>query len=136
VIRIPGDIIMRTFSFIPFTFLVVSLGCTFIARGPDEYRSDTRDLLETRNMAVKSCYDQALEQNSSLSGQVTVNFTVEKKTGLVKNVTVDEGRSTAPESLSSCITDAIEGIKLTPEDQRDGLATYTYVFQVSGDAPV
>ena len=126
---------MRTLlSCITITSLAVSLGCSFVARGPDEYRADTRDLLETRNPAVKSCYDRALEQDSNLSGQVTVNFTVEKKTGLVKDVAVDSGRTTAPESLAGCITDAIEGIKLTPEDQRDGLATYIYVFQVGGDA--
>ncbi len=56
-----------------------------------------------------------------------VNFTVEKKTGTIANVTAAEG-STAPDSLQTCVVTALEGLQLTPEDRRDGQATFTYTF--------
>jgi len=110
------------------TSVALSMGCSFIARGEDQYRTDTRQLLESKNPAVRSCYDQALESNPELSGSVVVNFTVEKKTGTISNVTTTED-STAPESLQACVVSAVEGLVLTPEDRRDGQATFTYTFR-------
>ena len=104
-----------------------SAGCSFIARGEDQYRTDTRALLETRNADIRACYDKALDGNAGLSGDVVVNFTVEKKTGTIANVTAAEG-STAPDSLQTCVVTALEGLQLTPEDRRDGQATFTYTF--------
>lgn len=107
----------------------VTLGCSGIARGPDQYRDDTRALLETQNAQIKSCYDNALEQNPAQSGTVTVNFTVEKKTGVIKEVTVDPEQTTAPDSLQQCIVAALDGLKLTPEDRKAGEATFSWVFR-------
>ena len=74
---------MRT-NIVSFAALVsLSIGCSFIARGPDQYREDTRALLETRNPQVKSCYDRVLQTDPSAAGKVTVNFEVEKKTGTI-----------------------------------------------------
>ena len=103
--------------------------CSFIARGEDQYREDTRALLETQNADIKACYDRALASNPAQSGSVVVNFTVEKKTGTVTNVAANPDESTAPENLQSCVVSAIEGLKLTPEDRRDGEATFTWVFR-------
>lgn len=116
--------IIATLSLVAF-----ASGCSFIARGEDQYRNDTRALLETKNPAVTSCYDQALAENPAQSGKVTVNFTVEKKTGKLTNVSVDPEQTTAPESLQTCVVNAVDGLTLTPEDRRDGLATFTYVFR-------
>ena len=110
-----------------FTLLTVVAGCSFIARGEDQYRTDTRTLLETRNAQVKSCYDAALEASPNASGDVIVEFTVEKKTGTITNVTVADG-SSAPAPLQDCVVKALEGLVLTPEDRRDGQATFTYTF--------
>lgn len=107
--------------------VALSMGCSFIARGEDQYRTDTRALLETRNADVRSCYDNELANNPALSGDVIVNFTVEKKTGTIMNATAAEG-STAPESLQTCVVTAVDGLALTPEDRRDGSATFTYTF--------
>ncbi len=104
-----------------------STGCSFIARGEDQYRTDTRALLETRNADIRACYDKELAGNPALSGDVVVNFTVEKKTGTLSNVAASEA-STAPESIQSCVVSALEGMQLTPEDRRDGQATFTYTF--------
>lgn len=103
-------------------------GCSFIARGEDQYRTDTRALLETRNDAIRSCYDNALAANPGLSGDVVVQFTVEKKTGTIANATAAEG-STAPTELQDCVVSAVDGLALTPEDRRDGQATFTYTFR-------
>ena len=111
------------------TLLAVTAGCSFIARGEDQYRSDTRNVLEQRNADVRSCYDNALAQNPAQSGTVAVNFTVEKKTGKLTNVAVDPDQTTAPETLSNCVVNAIDGLVLTPEDRRDGLAEFRWVFR-------
>jgi hypothetical protein len=109
-------------------------GCSFIARGPDQYRTDTRALLETRSAQVKACHDAALKTDATASGKVVVKFTVEKKTGTIKDVALDEGQTAAPAALAQCITDAMNGLQLTPEDQRDGQATFTYTFTVNPPA--
>jgi hypothetical protein len=109
--------------------------CSFIARGPDQYKTDTRGEIEKTNTAVKSCYDQALASDANAGGKVTVNFTVEAQTGTFKSVEVDKGRTTAPDSLAQCVVDSINDLKLLPEDRRDGQATFTWVFQAGGGAP-
>ena len=78
--------------------LVGSLGCSFLARGPDQYRDDTRAVLQERNADIKACYDTALATNESAAGNVTVNFTVEKKTGVIKDVQLADS-SSAPADL-------------------------------------
>ena len=108
--------------------------CSFIARGEDQYRDDTRALLETKNSDVKACYDRALASNPAQSGNVVVNFTVEKKTGALMNVAADPDQSTAPANLQNCVVGALEGLALTPEDRRDGQATFTWVFRGQGGA--
>ena len=118
-----------------FTLLATVPACSFIARGEDDYRKDTREVLETKNSEIKACYDKALEGNAAQSGKVVVNFTVEKKTGAFTNIVVDPSQSTAPENLQSCVAGALEGLKLTPEDRRDGEATFTWVFKGEAGKP-
>ena len=110
-------------------------GCTCLARDAETYRADTRTVLETRNAAIKDCYDQALVADPKLDGQVTVKFKVEKKTGKVLNPEVDAARTKAPEALSSCIVKAIDGLTLDPVDQRDGLATFSWTFKANDPLP-
>jgi hypothetical protein len=116
--------------------LSASTGCSFIARGEDQYRDDTRAVLETRNTEIRTCYDQALAQSPSQSGKVVVNFTVEKKTGKLTNLAVDPGQSDAPQPLQDCVLGALDGLTLTPEDRRDGQATFTWVFRAPTPAEV
>lgn len=105
--------------------------CTCIARGTDDYRTDTRALLETKSSAIKSCYDAELRKNKNLGGDVVVHFTVEKKTGKIINVAVDEQSSKAPEELEACIANAIDGLTLEPPDRRAGEATFTWKFRAN-----
>ena len=107
----------------------VSAGCTFMARSTDQYRTDTRAKLEETNSSVQSCYDTALAANPAQSGKVVVTFTVEKKTGNLMNVAADPNQSTAPDNLQNCVVKALEGLKLDPPDQREGQATFEWVFR-------
>lgn len=106
-------------------------GCTCIARDAETYKNDTRSLIETRNKAIKDCYDVALTTDGKVSGEVVVNFTVEKKTGKIINTQVDQANTKAPEALSKCIVDAVDGLTLDPVDQRDGQATFTWKFRAN-----
>ncbi|WP_434415142.1 hypothetical protein [Nannocystis pusilla] len=110
-------------------------GCSCVARDAETYKNDTRSLLETRNKAVKDCYDVALTTDPKTDGEVVVNFTVEKKTGKIINVVADKERTKAPESLSKCIVDAIDGLILDPVDQRDGQATFSWKFRANEPKP-
>ncbi|WP_146158437.1 AgmX/PglI C-terminal domain-containing protein [Enhygromyxa salina] len=115
--------------------LLLSVGCTFIARDPDSYREVTRELVETRGADLEDCYDVALRTDESVGGTVVVNFTVEKKTGKIMNPVVDEAQSNAPAELSSCVITAIDGLQLDPPDAREGQATFRWKFEAKPAAP-
>jgi hypothetical protein len=106
-------------------------GCSFAARSPDMYRDDTAALLETRNDQIRACYDEALKTNKDLQGRVSVKFLVEHKTGQIKNITPDPAGTTAPEPLTQCVVNGLQGLVLAPGDQRDGDATFVYEFMPS-----
>ncbi len=114
--------------------LVSLAACSYVARDQAQYAEDTSTLLSTRSEAVRGCYDNALASNPEASGKVVVTFNVEKKTGKITNLAVDPARTTAPESLASCVTTAIDGLTLTPEDRRQGDATFTWVFNPQAGA--
>jgi hypothetical protein len=105
-------------------------GCSFAARAPDSYRDDTQALLDTRNAQVKGCYDEALKTNKDLQGKVTIKLLVEHETGKVTNVAADPAGTTAPEQLTKCVVDSLQGLVLAPPDQRDGDASFVYDFTV------
>ena len=87
-------------------------GCTCLARDAETYRADTRSLVETKNKALKDCYDAALVADPKLDGQVTVKFKVEKKTGKILDAAVDKEQTKAPDELGACIVKAIDGLTL------------------------
>ena len=124
---------MRKSTMLSLLFVAVSAvvpGCTCVARDAETYKNDTRSLLETRNKAIKDCYDVALTTDPKLSGEVVVNFTVEKKTGKIMNPAIDTAKTTAPPEIGKCIVDAIDGLQLDPADQREGQASFSWKFEV------
>jgi hypothetical protein len=125
---------MRTNTILSVLLLTASAvmpGCSCLARDAETYRADTRTVLETRNDAVKACYDEALKADPAVSGTVVVKFKVEKKTGKLIDVGIDPARNQAPEALSDCIVKAIDGLTLEPVDQRQGDATFTWSFKAN-----
>lgn len=103
--------------------------CGGTARGLEAYRDDTSKLLETRNAQLQSCYSDALKTDAKLSGTVTVQFVVEKKTGTVTQPSVDQSKSTAPPVLGDCVVKAVDGLTLAPPDRNEGHATFVYEFK-------
>jgi len=98
---------------------VSSTAC--IARGPEDYRTVTRKLVDTRRADIEGCFAGA-------NGKVVVDFTVEKKSGKITNPKVDSAKSTAPAEAGECIAKKIEGLTLEQPDMRDGAAKFTWTF--------
>lgn len=114
---------------IAWAMLSVCAGCSFHARGANEYRDAVRGLLEQRRASVENCYKQAHDQDQSLAGKVVVRFDVEPKTGAVTNAKVVPASTDAPEPLQACVMQSLEGLQLQPPDQRQGDATFTWAFE-------
>ena len=102
--------------------LVVALATSAcIARGPDDYRAVTRQLVDKKQDDIESCF-------GGQKGRVVINFTVEKKTGKIMNPVVDEKKSTAGAEVGTCIASKIDGLGLEQPDMRDGAATFTWNY--------
>jgi hypothetical protein len=110
----------------------LAAGCSVAARSPEMYAADTQKVLETKSADIKKCYDDALKTNQQLAGKVTVKFTVKTETGELSGVQLDPANTTAPDPLPACVTGALVGLKLAPPDDKEGLATFTWEFQVGG----
>lgn len=105
----------------------LSFACEYHARSADDYKSATRELLQTRNDDVKACYDKVLAANGSAEGSVEVSFSVMAETGALTDIEVLPS-STAPAELGQCIVSAIDGLALDPADERKGEATFAWQF--------
>lgn len=108
--------------------MTVSLGSGCIARNAEDYKTVTRDLVNTRAGAIQECYNKELENNPQLSGKLEVSFTVEKKTGKIANAEVRE--SSVPDSIGTCVVGNLNGLTLERPDSRDGDATFIWKFEV------
>lgn len=119
------------------TLAALGSGCSFIARDTETYKADNRNLLETKTPEVRACYDQALEADPNLKGDVVISYTIEKKTGKLTNMTVLTDQTTAPENLQNCVMSAVEGLEFPRPDQRDGIVqSFTWSFQGKGKPAV
>jgi hypothetical protein len=102
--------------------------CSFYARGPEDYRKAVRKVLEQKQPDVESCYKQSYEKDNAVQGRVVVSFEVEPKTGNIVKPSVVPNGTTANEALQKCVLASLEGLKLDPPDQRQGVATFTWDF--------
>jgi hypothetical protein len=115
----------------------LSAGCSFAARTPETYAADTQKVLESKTADIKKCYDDALKTKQDLVGRVTVKFTVKNETGELTGVQLDPANTNAPEPLPGCVVAALQGLKLNPPDEKEGIATFSWEFQSApaGAAP-
>ena len=120
---------MKTQSLVALLLVAGASACSYARRDPTMYRDDSRQLLSSRNDAIKGCYDEALKQNPQTAGVVVVNLTIAKDTGQVSDARIDQQQTTAPASLGQCITRSVEGLKLEPADANDGIATFRWEFK-------
>jgi len=110
------------------TALALLSGCSFFARGPDAYRSAVREVLDTRNAQIKSCYEQALAADATAGGHVVVKFDVEPKTGNITKPAIVEQETKASDAVKNCVVTSLDGLALNPADQRKGEATFAWEF--------
>lgn len=110
--------------------LGAAAGCEFHARSPEDYRSVTRSLIETRTSQIQSCYDDALKTNKEAKGTVTVHFFVQEDSGALDKIEALPS-STAPEALQQCVVTALQGLILQPPDARKGDATFSFEFSAN-----
>jgi hypothetical protein len=103
-------------------------GCSYYARSPEKYREATRELIDSNRPAIEACYTNALKTQKDLTGRVAILFSVQPETGIISNTRVDEAQTTAPEALSQCVVQAVEGLTLSPADEREGQATFFFDF--------
>ena len=108
--------------------LAASAGCSFYARGPEDYRTAVRRVLERKQPEVEACYKHSYEQDATAQGRVRVSFEVAAKTGDVIKPSVVPADTTANEALQQCVLASLEGLRLDPPDQRTGAATFTWDF--------
>src|SRR5689334_14224827 len=109
--------------------LSVLSGCSFFARGPDAYRSAVREVLDTRNAQIQSCYRQALAADPNAAGRVVVKFDVEPKTGNFAHPSVVDQETHASDAVKNCVVTSLDGLALAPPDQRKGEATFAWEFK-------
>jgi hypothetical protein len=114
--------------------LVMGVGasaCSGTARGLEAYRADTQKLLDTRDAQLAGCYQTALQADPTLKGTVTVDFVVEKKSGVIGKIVVDPAQSNASKTLDDCVVNAVTGLMLAPADRHEGKATFVYDFNLT-----
>lgn len=117
-------------------FLAAVAGCSLVVgcghgvtRDQAGYRDATREVVTAHNAQVKSCYDAALAQQPTLAGRVVLSFKVQAETGKVVDPQVDKAATTAPDSLSQCVVQAVQGVSLTPPDKNEGHASFSWEFK-------
>jgi hypothetical protein len=121
---------MKSFVLIGFALAAVgSAGCAGAIRTAEPYRDDVAKVLETKNGDVTACYNEALKKDKNLAGTVTVKFAVEMKTGTFKDIKAD-----GPPDLSTCVSNALNGLVLSPGDANHGDATFVYEFKPGAPA--
>ena len=103
-------------------------GCSFYARGPDDYRTAVRGMLDQKQPDVEACYKRSYEADKNAQGRVVAKFEVEEKSGKVINPAVIATETTANAALQQCVLSSLEGLTLAPPDQRTGDAKFTWEF--------
>jgi hypothetical protein len=111
------------------TSCVAASGCAI--RSPAMYRDDTRRLLDSRQSILAACYDAELQTHPTATGKVIVRFTIERDTGKLVQPHIDDLLSTPNRTLRGCVLDALQGLILTPPDERNGEGTFSWEFQLA-----
>jgi hypothetical protein len=119
------------------SLVALGAGCSFIARDTETYKKENRSLVETKTSDIKACYDTALAADPTLKGEVSVSYTIEKKTGKLTTMKLLTDKTTAPEGLQNCVMSALEGLTFPKPDRRDGIVqSFTWQFQGQGKPAV
>lgn len=119
--------IALTFSALALTTALSACSVSYKLRSPEQYREDTRALLESKQSSFLSCYEDLLASSSETSGTVVIRFDVEEETGKFTNTHSLES-SSASDELQQCVVNGMEGLVLAPPDDKTGEGTMTFEF--------
>ena len=91
----------------------------------DPYNKHVFDLVNTRLVEIRDCYEEMLKTDRTLSGRITAKFTI-ARTGEVSKAmtTINE---IAPE-MGECILGVIRSIKFDANEPRDLTFEFPFVF--------
>jgi TonB family protein len=82
-------------------------------------------MIKTRIGAIRACYERELRRNPTLSGKVTIQFTIEER-GNVSGVKVSEN-TTSDDAVGQCVANAIQRFRFNPGPQ-GGSVSFSYPF--------
>ena len=115
-------------TLITFGLAFLASGC--ILRSTEDYQRDTRSLVDTETNAVKDCLDAARAADANAAGDVVVTFNVAKKSGTIENIAIVPEKTTAPESLQTCVTDGLRSDDVSERERVIG--EIVEVFNATG----
>jgi len=118
-----------TAMFLALAIATPTLGCSFTRRAKEDYRADVTELLGEATPAIDACYAQAQAANPTAQGDVALRLIVGKRSGRVVDTVVIEDSTTAPVAVSDCVRNNIEGLGLSPYDQRQANGTFVWRFR-------
>jgi hypothetical protein len=114
---------------------LASVACGGAVRVGDAYRDDTAKMLQAQaNPKIQGCFAGLVRSTpnpAGLAGATTVQFTVAKETGLVTNPSIVAASTTTQDPVNQCVLAALNGAKLDPPDNVDGMATFAWQFAVT-----
>ena len=142
---------MNRQSSLPACAGMLALGCVVWIREPVAYREEIVELVEVRDEAIASCYQDVLERRqraaekferavqgpyadigsavaarvADLHGDVGVQFVAARRTGVITAALVPDA-TTAPPEVAACVVEQVQGLHLEPADERDGRVTLLF----------
>jgi len=81
--------------------------------------------IKTRIRAIRACYERELRRNPTLSGKVTIEFTIQTR-GNVTAVKVKENTTNDP-AVATCVANTVKRFRFNPGPE-GGSVTYAYPF--------
>ncbi|AKF06445.1 AgmX/PglI C-terminal domain-containing protein [Sandaracinus amylolyticus] len=82
-------------------------------------------MIQTRQSAIRACYERELRADPTLSGRVKISLTIQE-TGSVTGVRVVEN-TIGSDSVGSCVTRVVQGFRFNPGPE-GGSVTYQFPF--------
>ncbi|QQR89238.1 MAG: energy transducer TonB [Myxococcales bacterium] len=82
-------------------------------------------MIRQRLGAIKACYERELKRNPSLSGKVTVEFTIQQSGSVSGAKSVEN--STGDAAVAGCVVSAVQRFRFNPGPE-GGSVTFRYPF--------
>src|SRR5689334_17782767 len=121
---------MRPIAVVPWCLLI---GCATAPTGPKFNKDGIRDTIRPRLGEVKACYDKARVAEPKLTGELLVEFEVDKA-GRVTSTTVKNSSLASPE-LEACTIERLKTWTFPPPEKETGVVTYPFIFKTKTTQP-